>query len=304
MLPVLTHGNRSETVSLSIKFSPLWKHFKTYKLSKNMRTLPEEIDFSKFLLNVGDGTINDNNDFIELPSNCISSNQNIAHSIFSKPILERNWSDLASTAILSARNSDVDKINKQVVELLDSKSEKTYNSIDSADNCENENISEALLPEYLNALNPDSLPPHELNIRKNCVIMLIRNLNVYEGLCNGTRLLVLDLQPNLLKCKILTGDSCGEIAFIHRITLYCENEYPFIVKRRQFPIKIAFAMTINKAQGQTFKSIGLDLMRDVFNHGQLYVAMSRVRCWEALKVFIHDKSNTKIKNYVYKELYY
>ncbi|KYM94744.1 ATP-dependent DNA helicase PIF1, partial [Cyphomyrmex costatus] len=79
---------------------------------------------------------------------------------------------------------------------------------------------------------------------------------------------------------------------------------PFTFKRRQFPIKLAFAMTINKSQGQTFDKIRVDLRKDVFNHGQLYVAFSRVRSWEALKVYLgSQRDNKQIKNYVYKEIY-
>ena len=113
--------------------------------------------------------------------------------------------------------------------------------------------------------------------------MLIRNLSINEGLCNGTRPLVLELGNMVLRCEILSGDKTGGIVFLHRITLYCQNEYPFTFKRRQFPVKIAFAMTINKSQGQMFEKISVDLRRDVFNHGQLYVAFSRVRSWEPLK---------------------
>ena len=53
----------------------------------------------------------------------------------------------------------------------------------------------------------------------------------------------------------------GEIVFLNRITLYSDNEYPFTFKRRlnsKFPIKLAFAMTINKAQGQTFSNVLID----------------------------------------------
>lgn len=134
--------------------------------------------------------------------------------------------------------------------------------------------------------------------------MLIRNLNISEGLCNGTRLLVLELCTNLLKCEILTGDKKGEIIILNRITLYSsEADYPFTFKRRQFPIKLAFAMTINKAQGQTFDKIAIDLKKDVFNHGQLYVALSRVRSCNSLKMYTGDSNKKSIKNYVYHELY-
>ena len=134
--------------------------------------------------------------------------------------------------------------------------------------------------------------------------MLIRNLNISEGLCNGTRLLILNFSNNVLKCEILTGDKKGDVIFLNRITLYSsESDYPFIFKRRQFPVKVAFAMTINKSQGQTFEKIGIDLRKEVFNHGQLYVALSRVRSWNSLRIYLGDSDKKSIKNYVFKELY-
>ena len=115
---------------------------------------------------------------------------------------------------------------------------------------------------------------------------------------------ILELANNLLRCRILTGDQAGNIVFIHRITLYCEDVYPFTFRRRQFPIKLAFAMTINKSQGQTFEKIGVDLRKNVFNHGQLYVAFSRVRSWQSLRIFLGEqRPNDIIKNYVYTELF-
>ena len=66
-------------------------------------------------------------------------------------------------------------------------------------------------------------------------------------------------------------------------------------------------MTINKSQGQTFDKIGIDLRREVFNHGQFYVAISRVRSWESVKIFTgkenQDQNEVRTKNYVYPEMY-
>jgi len=115
-----------------------------------------------------------------------------------------NFNEIAKCAILSARNADVEEINKQVVELLDTFEERIYTSIDSTDNCgDNDNIGEVLLPEYLNTLSPSSLPSYELRLKPNCIIMLIRNLSINEGLCNGTRLMIIEIADHLLKCKIL-----------------------------------------------------------------------------------------------------
>jgi len=306
LLPIKVRGTRSEIVNLSIKFSPIWKHFVNYSLIQNMRVLPEEIEFAKFLLDMGDGILNDSNDNIQIPECCIAPiNVDIVEDIYGDLIRKKEFDKITKCAILSARNIDVDEINKKVVELLDITGERIYTSIDSTVNCgDNGDIGEALLPEYLNSLSPSSLPPHELRLRPN-YIMLIRNLSINEGLCNGTRLMIIELTDHLLKCKILTGDKTGDIVFLNRITLYCENVYPFTFSRRQFPVKLAFAMTINKSQGQTFDRVGLDLRKDIFNHGQLYVAFSRVRSWQALKVFLgNQRDNACVKNYVYKELYF
>ena len=49
--------------------------------------------------------------------------------------------------------------------------------------------------------------------------MFIQNLNINEGLCNGTRMLVLDFTDHLLKCNILTGDKIGNSVNISRMTI-------------------------------------------------------------------------------------
>ena len=64
------------------------------------------------------------------------------------------------------------------------------------------------------------------------------------------------------------------------------------------------SITINKSRGQTFDNIGIDLQKNVFNHGQLYVAFSRVRSWKSLLIFMGEqRENSVIKNYVYTDLY-
>jgi hypothetical protein len=63
---------------------------------------------------------------------------------------------------------------------------------------------------------------------------------------------------------------------------------PFTLRRRQFHVRPAFSMTINKAQGQTLKMVGIFLPKHVFTHGRLYVAMSRIRCPEGGKLLVTD----------------
>lgn len=72
LLPIKVRGTRSEIVNLSIKFSFTWKYFVNFSLTQNVRVLPEEIEFAKFLLNIGDGKLNDSNDNIQIPECCIA----------------------------------------------------------------------------------------------------------------------------------------------------------------------------------------------------------------------------------------
>ena len=62
----------------------------------------------------------------------------------------------------------------------------------------------------------------------------------------------------------------------------------FDMRRRQFLVRLAFGMTINKSQGQTMPILGLYSATLVFSHGKLYVAFSRVRSSDAVKVFLQE----------------
>ena len=87
-----------------------------------------------------------------------------------------------------------------------------------------------------------------------------------------------------------------------------ENEgYPFLFQRKQFSIRLCFAMTINKAQGQTIPNVGIYSPAHVFSHGQLYVALSRGISMSTTKVLVTAeqpvrKKGTYTKNIVYKEV--
>ncbi|CEP13504.1 hypothetical protein [Parasitella parasitica] len=143
----------------------------------------------------------------------------------------------------------------------------------------------------LNSVESGSLPPHELVLlRIGAPIILLRNLNPAAGLCNGTRLIVRSLRNNILEATIVTGPNAGDIVYIPRIKIIAmaDGKNPYDFSRVQFPVRLAFAMTINKAQGQTLSSIGLYLPSHVFGHGQLYVALSRVSSPSSIRIMIEN----------------
>ncbi|KAL8148110.1 hypothetical protein AgCh_005453 [Apium graveolens] len=137
----------------------------------------------------------------------------------------------------------------------------------------------------------DGVPNHEIQVKIDSPIMLLRNLNPKKGLCNGTRLIVRRTYPFIIEALIITGNRIGDITYIPRINMSpADKTLPFMLKRKQFPIAVCYAMTINKSQGQPMKNVGLFLPKIVFSHGHFYVAVSRVTSPRGLKIVYVDEA--------------
>ena len=167
---------------------------------------------------------------------------------------------------------------------------------------------EGFIPDdLLNDYNPGGLPPHNLQVKLGCYLMLLRNVNLYDGLANGTRckLKAVSESRKVIRVELLTGpkskkDKDGNFIYsekqrefpLFRIPNSNENDRTYKMIRKQFPGRLTYCMSINKSQGQTLKRVGLYLPNPVFSHGQLYVALSRVSRPENVTVFIDDSSMT------------
>ncbi|XP_015167741.1 ATP-dependent DNA helicase RRM3-like [Solanum tuberosum] len=312
VLPVVPKSTRAETINASLVKSYLWPLMEKIQLSTNMRARADT-HFSNFLLRVGNGeetTIKDN--LIALPEQMTvqhtqhgNPEETLIREIF--PDLQQNYRStdyITERAILASRNEFVDNLNEILIGKFPGET-KTYISFDSAEDDTNNYYQE----EYLNTLTPNGLPPHRLVLKENAPIMLLRNLDPSNGLCNGTRLICRGFDKNIIHAEITTGQYATKQVFIPRIQLSPpENEgYPFKFIRKQFPIRLCFAMTINKAQGQTIPNVGLYLPQHVFSHGQLYVALSRGISMATTKVLVMTEQperykGTYTRNIVYKEV--
>jgi ATP-dependent DNA helicase PIF1 len=192
----------------------------------------------------------------------------VVYPSLSQNYLTSNW--LRDRVILAAKNEDVNDIMNQILAMLPGvvTEHKSIDTVVDAD----EVVS---FPEqFLNSLDSAGLPPHRLLLKVGPPIILLRNLDPPKP-CNGTRLCVKKLLGNVIEATILTGKGEGETVSIPRIPL-TPTDLPFNFMRLQFPVRLAFAITINKSQGQSIKYCGVDLRSPCFSHGQLYVACSRV----------------------------
>uniref|UniRef100_A0A453CJW6 ATP-dependent DNA helicase n=1 Tax=Aegilops tauschii subsp. strangulata TaxID=200361 RepID=A0A453CJW6_AEGTS len=296
VLPVVRKGTRSQITDATLRKSYLWENMRQLRLVRNMRAQSDPW-FADYLLSVGNGTEDTvDDDYIRLPDEiCVPYTSDatdidkLIESVF-QMTLEENLLDpnyITSRAILSTRNEYVDKINMKMIERFPGE-EMIYYSFDHAED-DPHNYYPA---EFLNSLTPNGLPPHILKLKINCPIILLRNIDPASGLCNGTRLIVRGFMRNAIDAEIVLGQHASKRVFLPRIPLCPSDDemFPFRFKRKQFPVRLSFAMTINKAQGQTIPNVGVYLPEPVFSHGQLYVALSRATSRSNMKILtVPDK---------------
>ncbi|XP_072081071.1 uncharacterized protein [Arachis hypogaea] len=272
--------------------------------------------FANWILGIGDGsygTPRDSGERIEIPDDILVKDwddpiETICKvtypELFSGENLDQHIKD---RAILAPTLQIVDEINNHMMSLNHIEAH-TYYSSDKACPTESNNdlLASIHTPEFLNTINCSGVPNHQLTLKVGTPIMLLRNIDHSTELCNGTRLIVTKLGKHIIKAQSSTGKNKGQRVFIPRMTLSpSDHRIAFKFQRRQFPIMVSYAMTINKSQGQSLSKVGLLLKKPAFTHGQLYVVVSRVTNKEGLKILLsHDeKKKNETDNVVFKEVF-
>lgn len=244
-------------------FSECWKVVKVLKLTENLRIKKHGGDssWSKYLLRVGEDKyekqIINGIEYNKIPRSMIIESGKITDLVEAVyPNLSTNYKDqvwIYNRAIICPKNDDVAHINKIILDLLPGKEEKFY----SIDQVNDQDVRAPI--EVINKLTPQGMPLHIISLKVGSIIMLMRNLNPPEGHCNGTRYIITNIAKHVLEAVIPDGLHKGKTLFIPRIFNTPPKNFTPHKTRIQFPIKLAFAITSNKSQGQSLEHIGIFL---------------------------------------------
>ena len=334
ILPVIPRGNRAAVVSASVKYSDNWENFTACSLSENMRVgrilmnerNPTEDrvkrlqDHACWLLKVGDGDVPpaiEHTNIIEVPAQMVcESKEDLETKVYGD--FEANYDNetyLSERAIMSSTNDVIQACNFEMVKRIPTGDKPVF--FLSRDICQDPDDQARFDSDCLNQIETSGLPPHRLFLKVGAIIILIKNLSVRMKHVNGGRYIITRLTDNLIFARKLDREGGGDDeVLIPRIpTISKDSDGSFVTfKRTQFPVLLAYYLTLNRAQGQTLKTAGMYLPTSVFSHGHLYVGYSR--CGDPDRFFVYagqeefenlehllDKSKTYTRNVVYKEIF-
>lgn len=125
-----------------------------------------------------------------------------------------------------------------------------------------------------------------LKLKKGCHVMCLTNLDMEQGICNGAQGIVVDTE-SAPKVRFQNG-----VEIKIPLQYFQSKEHPQVVIA-QYPLCLAWAITIHKIQGTSLDAVEMDIGSEIFEYGQSYVALSRLKSLEGL--YLRAFSKTSIR---------
>ena len=233
--------------------SNIWNRLKikTIILKQKMRQI-DDVEFQKILDEVKLNKISKES-FTKL-NNLVKTKEEIK---------EISKGEIKPTIIYS-KNINVDNINKREFENLIN---VTNNKVFDFPITYNKSVSK--INKFIS--NNESLYPETIQLCKGAQIMVTHNIDVKSKITNGTRGVIEEIRYPFIKIKTL-DDTLYDINYVsYQNDLYPDIQFEYI------PLKLAWAITIHKSQGQTLDYVQMSLGNDIFEFGMAYVALSRAK---------------------------
>ena len=141
-----------------------------------------------------------------------------------------------------------------------------------------------------------SIPcPQILRLKKGAAVMCTINLDMENGICNGSQGVVEDIfenNPNPTQTPLIKVRFSNGITKIIGIHYWQSDDFPTLAIG-QYPLCLAWALTIHKIQGASLSMAEMDIGQSIFEYGQTYVALSRIRSLDGL--YLSDFQSDRIK---------
>lgn len=229
-------------------------------------------------------------------------NANILKEHCNKTYDQKSNNNICLTKLFPLK-SKVDNVNVEMFDQIDSENhnyqvECKYDCVTYAETGVNipshililcRKLSNAQKDYETNSLMSNSPCEADLNLKINTLVMCTINLDLDNGICNGSQGVIVDLlgPDNTPLVKFKNG-----MSVLIQKHLWQSFDYPTIAIK-QYPLKLAYALTVHKIQGATLDMAEIDVGSSVFEYGQTYVAMSRVKTLDGL--YLRDFNPNKIK---------
>jgi hypothetical protein len=344
--PVVQNGSISDIVHASIQSSPLWPQFQVRVLRKNMRLegfikriegmiliepntehehllkqIQDQIKYGETLLSLGEAKESecDNLDYHSYDEDSATSRVSLKSIEFFLDKTQQNDAlkyvfpnghdpnTMHKNVIIASTNEIVDDWNK-IVQNLNNNPSQQFVSHDYL--CEVDDprdvLKSMLTDDVLNRYTTNGVPPHILELKVGDICILLRSLSRKDKLATNTRVRILRLQRSCVYVQTLTPNPrCFAIPRIRfKFQLPWGKSYQMI--RTQYPLRLSYAITVNKAQGQEYEKVLYDIRENAFSHGHTYVAFSRSKRFDTIRLYCKEENilggRPVLSNIVYNDL--